>query len=370
MIGPLLSSPKVFPISAVTTASGKATKAQMEKALNRFKEKQESEGNVTGTFSISEAIEAMLDLGLCCQIQGEENVYYIPSLIEEVKPRGVWKKIPDLTFYPGRRYVVSNETTDIVPPPVFALLQSRCSVLSGYRILLWKNGLKLQSDGGPDAAECLIEMTSARRWIDVVVRCREEDERAAERTLETLKVVIEAVRDERSPGTPMEWCYLSTKDLQDHNQDVAVYKFNTAIEKQRRDERIRAERIYIRAEHSRGGSFPMCQVKDLLFPVWRGDDENARFPDAKEKVTKLLMRAVASAGRAEWESICCELLDTCDLKDIKRASDQSRVCLQMALELWVSRRGERATVGRLMKACERSKIARRCIEKEYEDLLD
>ena len=363
LIGPLLSSPDVFPISAVTAASGKATKAEMEKALGRFKEKQELEGNPSATFSISEAISVMLDLGLCCQVQGEEDVFYLPSLIEEVKPKGVWKRLPDLAFYRGRRYRVSNERVDIVPPPLFSVLQSRCSNIPGYCILLWQHGLKLESDGGSDAAECLIEMTDTRKSIDVIVRCHEGDEKAAKRTISKVKEVIEAVHDERAPGTPMEWCYLSTDDLRDHKQDVAVYKTNTAIEKQRLNERIRAER-------SRDGGFPMCQVKDLLFPVSRGeDDKEPRFPDDDEKASEFLIKAVASAARGKWQNICCELLDTCDLEDIRRKNDESRVCLQIVLELWVRRRGRRATVGRLVKACKRSQISRSCIEDEYEDLF-
>lgn len=90
-----------------------------------------------------------------------------------------------------------------------------CSRLSHFSV---RNGFKLHSDGSPDAVECLIEMTRARRWIDVVVRCREGDEIAAKRTLETLQVVIEAVRDEKSPGTPIDrGCYLANIDKKDHN---------------------------------------------------------------------------------------------------------------------------------------------------------
>ena len=363
LIGPLLSSPNVFPISAVTASSGKATKTQMQKALHRFKEKQESEGNIAATFAIDEAIRVMLDLGLCCSVQGEEDIYYVPSLIEESKPSAVWEKKPELSFYRGRRYRVVNETTDIVPPPVFSILQSRCSVLSGYRLLLWKDGLKLESDGGSDITECLVEITSTRKSIDVLVRCREGDEGAAESTYAKVKEVTEAVHCERVPGTPMDWCYLSSEELRDHKENVAVYKTSPAIENKRFNDRIRAEQ-------SRCGSFPTCQVKDLLFPVTRDGQESMRFPDDGDKVCNSLIKAVASVGRLEWENICCDLLDTCDLEDIRRASNQSRVCLQKVLELWVSRRGQRATVGRLVRVCERSHVSRRCIEKEYKDFVD
>ncbi|XP_065837858.1 death-associated protein kinase 1-like isoform X2 [Oscarella lobularis] len=364
LIGPLLSAPNVFPISAVTaTSGGKATKAQMQKALHRFKEKQESEGNIAATFAIDEAIRVMLDLGLCCKVQGKEDVYYVPSLIEESKPSAAWEKKSELSFYRGRRYRVVNETTDIVPPPVFSIFQSRCSDLSGYRLLLWKDALKLQSDGGTDITECLIEITGARKSIDVLVRCREGDERAAESMYAKVKQVVKDVHDERVPGTPMDWCYLSSEDLRDHKENVAVYKIKPAIESKRLNDRVLAEQ-------SRGGSFPTCQVKDLLFPVTREGEESTRFPDDGNKVCNPLIKAVASVGRIEWESICCDLLDICDLEDIKRASNQSRVCLQKVLNLWVIRRGQRATVGRLLKACERSKISRSFIEKGYEDFVD
>ena len=124
LIGPLLSSPNVFPISAVDSSSGRATKFEMKTALDRFEEKQSPEGNPTATFTIENGISIMLHLGLCCKVQDAEDVYYIPSLIEDTKPIGVWDKTPELTFYRGRRYRVSKETTDIVPPPMFCVLQA------------------------------------------------------------------------------------------------------------------------------------------------------------------------------------------------------------------------------------------------------
>ena len=261
MIGPLLSPPDVFPITAVTTDSGKATKSQIEKALNRFGEKQALEGKPRANFGIDEAITVMLDLGLCCQVQEEENVYYIPSLIKEMKPSGVWKKKPEFSFYRGRKYRVRNVVTDIVPPPVFSVLQSRCSVLSGYCILLWKDGLKLESDGDCHTTECLVEMTAIRKSIDVVVRCCEGDHIAAETTLTKVIEAIEVVRDERSPGTPMEWCYLSTEDLQEHNEDVAIYNVERDFARLLPDARIRAER-------GRDGTFPCVRSEIYCFPFF------------------------------------------------------------------------------------------------------
>ena len=360
LIGPLLSSPNVFPITAVDSGSGRATKFEMKTALDRFKEKQSSEGIPTATFTIEDGISIMLDLGLCCKVQDEEDVYYIPSLIEDTKPIGVWEKTPELTFYRGRRYRVSKETTDIVPPPMFCVLQSRCSALPDYRILLWKNGLKLELHGGLDTAECLVELSSSRRKsVDVVVRCHEGEEAAAKRTWEKVEEVIEAVHKERAPGTPMGWCYLSSQDLQEHKEHVAVYEKND-IENRDPDVRIRTKR-------SRDGRFPVCRVRDLLFPIRRED--GGKFPGDEEKVSKTLIKAVASAGCLKWESICCSLLDTCALKDIKREYTDSSVCLQMVLERWMSENGEGATVGQLMKTCKRSQISRNCIKKDFEDLL-
>ena len=184
----------------------------MEKALHRLKGKQESEGNIAATFAIEEAIRVMLDLGLCCSVQGKEDVYYVPSLIEELKPSAVWEKKPKLSFYRGRRYRVVNETTD-------------------------------------------------------------------ESTYDKVKEVTEAVHSERVPGTPMDWCYVSSEELRDHKENVAVYKTIVLplIENKRFNDRVRAEQ-------SRGGSCPTCQVKDLLFPVTRDGQESTRFPDDGDKV--------------------------------------------------------------------------------------
>ena len=161
----------------------------------------------------------------------------------------------------------------------------------------------------------------------------------------------------------MDWCYLSSEDLRDHKENVAVYKTNPAIESKRLNDLVLAER-------SRGRQLSHVSSKDLLFPVTREGEESTRFPDDEDKVCNPLIKAIASLCRIEWESICCDLLDICDLEDIKRASNQSRVCLQKVLNLWVIRRGQRATVGRLLKACERSKISRSFIEKGYEDFVD
>ena len=164
---------------------------------------------------------------------------------------------------------MGNKKTDIVPPPMFSAMQSQCSVLTNYRILLWKDGLKLESHGGLDAAECLVEITStSRKSIDVLVRCRKGDEAAAERTLEKVKEIIEAVRDEIAPGIPMGWCYLLSYDLQEHEQNVAVYE-RSDVENRRREE-------HIRAEEKRDDSFPTYQVKDLLFPILQKEGE--QFP--------------------------------------------------------------------------------------------
>ena len=112
----------------------------------------------------------------------------------------------------------------------------------------------------------------------------------------------------------------------------------------------------------------LCVERETFSFLFRRED-GGKFPGDEEKVSKLLVEAVATVGCLKWENICCKLLDTCALKDIREISTESSVRLQLVLERWVRKHGEGATVGELMKACKRSEISRSCIEKEFEDLL-
>ena len=108
-------------------------------------------------------------------------------------------------------------------------------------------------------------------------------------------------------------------------------------------------------------------MRDLLFPIRRED--GGKFPGDQEKVSKTLIKAVASAGCSRWDVICCKLLDTRAWEDIREIRTDCSVRLQLVLERWVRENGEDATVGQLMKACKRSQISRSSIKKEFEDLL-
>ena len=175
LLGPILSDPDEFYIHAVVDNTGRVNRADVKLALELFQEKQRERKLPRVSFTADEAIQVMLDLYLICQIEGKDgpHSYHVPCLIKESKPVGVWEKEGDMVVYRGRRYRVSHPKTDVIPPPLFPVLQSRCAAISGYRMILWKDGFKLEASGQSHLVECLVEITNENDAVDVIVRCWE-----------------------------------------------------------------------------------------------------------------------------------------------------------------------------------------------------
>ena len=161
LLGPILSDPKEFYIHAVDDDTGRVNREDIEVALELFQDKQREQSLPCVSFTVDEAIQVMLDLHLICQIEGKDgpHSYHVPCLIKESKPAGVWEKEGKMVVYRGRRYRVSHPKTDVIPPPLFPVLQSRCTAISGYRMNLWKDGFTLEASGPSHLVECLVEIT-------------------------------------------------------------------------------------------------------------------------------------------------------------------------------------------------------------------
>ena len=237
-------------------------------ALELFQEKQRERNLPCVSLTVDEAIRVMRDLYLICEIEGNNgpHSYHVPCLIKELKPARVWEKRDDMVVYRGRRYRVSHPETDVIPPPLFPVLQSRCAAISGYRMILWKNGFTLEASGQSRMVECLVEITNENDAVDVIVRCWEGGERFAKDMLEDVKRIIELVRGDKANGTPMEWCYLDSDDLQNHSSDVAVYELDDI-------RRCESSIDIVYARNARDSVYPHIQISRLHLPPRIRDGE-------------------------------------------------------------------------------------------------
>ena len=365
LLGPILSDPDEFYIiRAVKDDTGRVNQEDIEVALELFQDKQRERNLPCVSFTVDEAIRVMLDLHLICQIEGTDgpHSYHVPCLIKELKPTGVWEKDGKMVVYRGRRYRVSHPETDVIPPPLFPILQSRCAAILGYRVILWKDGFKLEASGQSHLVECLVEITNEADCdaVDVIVRCSKGGECVAKDTLEDVKRTVESVRGDKANGTPMEWCYLDSDDLENLSSEVAVYervdvkscKSGTAI--------VKARRI-------RDATYPCIRIIRLRLPrrIRDGEPEHGvRFPAADDVVCKDLISAISSGASSEWEDICTSLLSGEAMMEIRRGNHSNKVSLALALEKWTTET-EQPLVKKVMLACTESSISKRVIQEKY-----
>ena len=304
----------------------------------------------------------MLDLHLICQIEGKDgpHSYHVPCLIKELKPAGVWEKRDDMVVYRGRRYRVSHPETDVIPPPLFPVLQSRCAAISGYRMILWKDGFKLEVSGQSHLVECLVEITNEDDCdaVDVIVRCSKGGECVAKDTLEDVKRTVESVRGDKANGTPMEWCYLDSDDLENLSSEVAVYERNDVKSCKNRT-------ALVKATKARDATYPCIRISRLRLPrrIRDGEPEHGgHFPDDDDVVSEDLIKVISSVASSKWEDICCDLLSAKAMTEIRRWNHSNKVSLALALEKWKTGSEQQLPlVKRVLLACKNSDISKRVI---------
>ena len=364
LLGPILSDPKEFYIHAVDDDTGRVNRKNIEVALKLFKAKQRKRNLPYVSFSADDAIRVMVDLHLICQIEGKDgpHSYHVPCLIKELKPAGVWKKRDDMVVYRGRRYRISHPETDVIPPPLFPVLQSRCAAISGYRMILWKNGFKLEASGQSHLVECLVKITNEDDCdaVDVIVRCSKGGECVAKDTLEDVKRTVESVRGDKANGTPMEWCYLDSDDLENLSSKVAVYE--------REDVKsCKSSTAIVKARRVRDATYPCIRIIRLRLPrrIRDGEPEHGgRFPADDDVVCKDLIAAICSGASSKWEEICCFLLSAEAVTEIRRGNHSNKVSLALALEKWKTET-EQPLVNKVLLACTESSISKRVIQEKY-----
>ena len=340
----------------------------IELALELFQEKQRERNLPCVSFTVDEAIRVMLDLHLICQIEGKDgpHSYHVPCLIKELKPAGVWEKRDDMVVYRGRRYRVSHPETDVIPPPLFPILQSRCAAISGYRMILWKDGFKLEASGQSHLVECLVKIANEDDCdaVDVIVRCSKGGECVAKDTLEDVKRTVESVRRDKASGCPMEWRYLDSDDLKNHSSDVAVYERDDV-------KSCKSSTAIVKALKPRDATHPHVQISHLRLRrrVRDGKPERgAGFPADADVVCKDLISAICSGASSKWEEICIKLLSSEAMTEIRRGNHSNKVSLALALKKWKTET-EQPLVKKVLLACTESSISKRVIQEKYKKVL-
>ena len=362
LLGPILSDPDEFYIHAVGDDTGRVNRADVKLALELFQEKQRERNLPRVSFTADEAIRVMLDLYLICQIEGKDgpHSYHVPCLIKELKPAGVWEREDKMVVYRGRRYRVSHPTTDVIPPPLFPVLQSRCAAISRCRMNLWKDGFTLEASGPSHLVECLVELRNENDAVDVIVRCWEGGECVAKDMLEDVKRTVESVRSDKANGTRMEWCYLDSDDLQNHSSDVAVYERDDV-------KSCRNSAALVKARKLRGAKYPHIRISHLRLRrrIRDGEPEQGgSFPADDNVVCKDVIAAICSGASSKWEEICCFLLSAEAMTEIRRANHSNKVSLALALEKW-TKKTEQPLVEKVLRACTESGISKRVIQEKY-----
>ena len=363
LLGPILSDPDEFYISAVNNDTGRVNREGIEVALELFHEKQLERNRPCVSFAVDDAIPVMVTLDLICKIEGKDgpHSYHVPCLIKESKPARVWEKRDDMVVYRGRRYRVCQPKTDVIPPPLFPVFQSRCAAIAGYRMILWKNGFKLEASGQSHLVECLVEITNENDAVDVIVRCSKGGECFAKAMLKDVKRTVESVRSDKANGTSMEWCYLDSNDLQNHSSEVAVYERVDVAQS------IKDSAVIVKARKVRDGTYPHIRISSLRFPrlIRDGDPEHgAGFPADDDVVCRDLIVAICSEASSKWEEICCFLLSAETVEEIRRGNHSNKVSLQRALEKWMADT-EQPLVKKVLLACTESCISKRVIQEKY-----
>ena len=362
LLGPILSDPEEFYIHAVDDDTGRVNREDIEVALELFQDQQRERNLPCVSFTVDEAIRVMLDLHLICQVEGKDGLhsYHVPCLIKELKPAGVWEKRDDMVVYRGRHYRVSHSETDVIPPPLFPVLQSRCAAISGYRMILWKNGFKLEASGQSHLVECLVEITNEDDAVDVIVRCSKGGECVAKDTLEDVKRTVESVRGDKANGTPMEWCYLDSDDLENLCSEVAVYERDDV-------KSCKSSTAIVKARRVRDATYPCIRISRLRLPrrIRDGEPEHGGpFPADDDVVCKDLISAICSGASSKWEEICCFLLSAEAVTEIRRGNHSNKVSLALALEKWKTET-EQPLVNKVLLACTESSISKRVIQEKY-----
>ena len=210
-----------------TDRPGIVTKEDIKSSLRAF-ENYLKHKDTSSPFSVTvdEAISVLLYLELCIEVKHEPVVYQLPALLQDSIPDDAWVESPKLDMYRGQRYECAN-VIDIILPLSFVVFQSRSSRIPETSHEAWKDGVKLVKIVGNKVVECLVTLGVKKEHccIDVVIRwssqmaCHE----LAKQMLDTLKAMIVAVCDERSPGVLLDWFYLDSAHLKRLDCDPAIY---------------------------------------------------------------------------------------------------------------------------------------------------
>ena len=198
----------------------------------------------------------------------------------------------------------------------------------------------------------------------MIVRCSKGGECVAKDTLEDVKRTVESVRGDKANGTPMEWCYLDSDDLENLSSGVAVYERDDV-------KSCKSGTAIVKARRVRDATFPCIQIIRLRLPrrIRVGEPEHGgRFPAPDDVVCKDLIAAICSGASSKWEEICCFLLSAEAVTEIRRGNHSNKVSLALALEKWKTET-EQPLVYKVLGACTESSISERVIQEKYKKVM-
>ena len=142
----------------------------------------------------------------------------VPVKLAKARPAHVWreaaKESPVLRVNVGRRLVGKRKAG--LSSAMFPLFQAHMHDLfkrmHGIELPLWKNGLHIALSAN-GMAEAIIQANEEHLWIDVIVRSDTDSKDGGCDLLHGLVREVLGKADELSPGSQLEKCYLSPRDL-------------------------------------------------------------------------------------------------------------------------------------------------------------
>ncbi|XP_065839077.1 death-associated protein kinase 1-like [Oscarella lobularis] len=369
VIGPLLA-PSYFVFGIPREKIGKVSKEDIESALRAFENHLKEKGTPSPVVvSADEAIEILLYLELCIQLEDMPGMYQIPALLNDAIPADAWAEDSTMDVYRGQRYECIH-SVDIISPSSFVSLQCRCSRMENVSHKAWKNGIKLVKIVRSKVIHCLIKMGTKKEHhcIDVILRWSSSDgcEAVAKEFFDELKSMIATVCDERSPGVILNWFYIDSSHLKQLEEDPAIYSSSVV------DQKVRGNSLDDRVFSVRPEKDSIGCIRDLCIFGAEISSSSGPFPADDEPVSDKLIKACAAVEGTDLNDICLFFdINDDDLQDIREKSSGIVDRRFRVLSLWKKRAEAPAppTVRVLLGLLRQMNIGQLIVEKKYQALF-
>jgi hypothetical protein len=201
--------------------------ATMQSIIEAFKRFSRSKG-VQFTHDAKWGVSILCHLNLCLEHPTQKDVYIFPCHIKKCRPLTTWKEDAKRPTYVGRRLQCTSQQ-QIITPRSFPVIQCEAKRSSDMLVVeMWNGGMNLQpkNSSHQQAVEALVEIPDKSRFIqtiDVIIRGPEHSQGDCMQFLDAIMHLIMLVLDKQSPGTGVQWCYISHCHLVQHTTNRACY---------------------------------------------------------------------------------------------------------------------------------------------------